>query len=287
MLRTSFVASLLMAVASVLIAPAAHAADNATPAATAGKKIVFLAGGASHGHGQHAWPDGANLLKHCLDTSANVKGVTTEVYLNGWPTSPEALDGAAAIVLLSDGNGAHPFFKDKAREEKIDALMARGVGLACIHYAVDPPNEGDEPMLRWIGGIYKTGYSTNPTNDVELSPATPEHPVARGLKPFPMRDEVYYRIWFGQGEGTGNATPIATITLASESKPQIVAWATERKDGGRGFGFTGCHFHKLWGIDGFRGLVLNAVVWTAKIDVPKEGVQSTVPDDMLKESREK
>jgi type 1 glutamine amidotransferase len=284
MLRTSFVASLLIVVASALIAPAAHAADNSTPAA---KKIVFLAGGASHGHGQHAWPDGANLLKHCLDTSANVKGVTTEVYLNGWPTSPEALDGAAAIVLLSDGNGAHPFFKDKAREEKIDALMARGVGLACIHYAVDPPNEGDEPMLRWIGGIYKTGYSTNPTNDVELSPATPEHPIARGLKPFPMRDEVYYRIWFGQGEGTGNATPIATITLAKESKPQIVAWATERKDGGRGFGFTGCHFHKLWGIDGFRGLVLNAVVWTAKIDVPKEGVQSTVPDDMLKESREK
>jgi len=94
-------------------------------------------------------------------------------------------------------------------------------------------------------------------------------------------------IWFGGGEGTGSAVPIATIKRAREPKPQVVAWAVERKDGGRGFGFTGCHFHKLWGIDGFRGLVLNAIVWTAKIEVPKEGVQSSVPGKMLEESRKK
>jgi type 1 glutamine amidotransferase len=120
-----------------------------------------------------------------------------------------------------------------------------------------------------------------------LSPATPDHPLARGLKPFKMRDEIYYRIWFGEGEGTASATPIATIALARDAKPQVVAWAVERKDGGRGFGFTGGHFHALWGMEGFRGLVLNAVVWTAKIDVPKEGVQSTVPSEMLEDTRKK
>jgi type 1 glutamine amidotransferase len=256
-------------------------------ASAKGKRVVLLAGGASHGRGEHAWPDGARLLKHCLDTSANVKGLTSEVHLNGWPTAPEVLDDAATIVLLSDGGGGHPLFNEKAREEKINALMARGVGLVCIHYAVEPPKQGEEPLLRWIGGFYKPGYSTNPINDVELLPATPDHPIARGLKPFKMRDEVYYRIWFGGGEGTGSAVPIAKIRLAHEPKPQVVAWAIERKDGGRGFGFTGCHFHKNWGLEGFRGLVLNAIVWTAKLDVPKDGVQSSVPSEMLEESSKK
>jgi type 1 glutamine amidotransferase len=281
MRRTVVLSAALLVGFSVM----ARAAEPGNPVQR--KKVVFLAGGASHGQGQHAWPDAARLLKHCLDTSPNVKGVTSEIHLNGWPKDPAVLDDAATIVLLSDGDGGHPLFREKARQEKIEALMARGVGLACIHYAVDPPNEGEEPLLRWLGGIYKTGYSTNPTNDVELQAATPDHPIARGIKPFKMRDEIYYRIWFGKGEGTGNAVPIATIKLAREPKPQIVAWATERKDGGRGFGFTGCHFHKLWGLEGFRGLVLNAVVWTAKLEVPKEGVQSSVPGEMLEESRKK
>ncbi len=57
-------------------------------------------------------------------------------------------------------------------------------------------------------------------------------------------------------------------------KPQHMAWATEREDGGRGFGFTGGHFHWNWGDDQFRKLMLNAIVWTAKAEVPETGVPS-------------
>ena len=56
-----------------------------------------------------------------------------------------------------------------------------------------------------------------------------------------------------------------------------MAWACERKDGGRGFGFTGGHFHFNWGNDQFRKLVLNAIVWVAKGEVPKDGVKSATP----------
>ena len=42
----------------------------------------------------------------------------------------------------------------------------------------------------------------------------------------------------------------------------------ERPDGGRGFGFTGGHFHRNWGDPNFRKLVLNAILWTAGLDVP-------------------
>jgi hypothetical protein len=53
-----------------------------------------------------------------------------------------------------------------------------------------------------------------------------------------------------------------------------VAWACEREGEGRGFGFTGGHVHWNWGNDNFRKLVLNAILWTAKAEVPSEGVPS-------------
>ena len=51
-----------------------------------------------------------------------------------------------------------------------------------------------------------------------------------------------------------------------------MAWAVERDDGGRGFGFTGGHFHWNWSDPNFRKLVLNAIAWCAKVNVPPGGV---------------
>jgi type 1 glutamine amidotransferase len=59
-------------------------------------------------------------------------------------------------------------------------------------------------------------------------------------------------------------------------KPQHMAWVTERQDGGRGFGFTGGHYHKNWGNQNVRKLVLNGIAWTARITVPKQGVPGSV-----------
>ena len=58
-------------------------------------------------------------------------------------------------------------------------------------------------------------------------------------------------------------------------------WAVERKDGGRGFGFTGGHFHDNWGDDNYRKVVLNAVLWLAKADVPEKGVESKITKEDL------
>jgi type 1 glutamine amidotransferase len=76
-------------------------------------------------------------------------------------------------------------------------------------------------------------------------------------------------------------------TEAAKSHPgreEVVAWAVERPDGGRGFGFTGGHTHTNWGNDNFRKLILNALLWTAKADVPPQGVESTVTPEQLKEN---
>jgi hypothetical protein len=63
-----------------------------------------------------------------------------------------------------------------------------------------------------------------------------------------------------------------------EPGKETVAWAIERRDGGRGAGIVVPHFFRSWRIDDLRTLVLNSVFWTAKRDVPPGGVTSSLPD---------
>jgi hypothetical protein len=72
--------------------------------------------------------------------------------------------------------------------------------------------------------------------------------------------------------------------LVARGEPQTVAWAMTRADGGRGFGLTGGHYHHNWGDDNLRKLVLNAILWTAKIEVPRDGVASLISPSQLKEN---
>lgn len=238
-------------------------------------KIVLIAGKQSHGSDAHQHKEGVELLKKCLDTSANVKGVKVETHFDGWPKDDTALDDAGAILIYADGRRGHPLAKPQ-RLEKIRKLMKRGVGLVIIHYAVDPPPSAGKDFIEWIGGHYKPGHSANPIYKSQLSPAAPKHPICRGLSPFTVRDECYYRIWFQKDDK--RLTPIiTTVPPGGKRQRETIAWAVERKDGGRGFGFTGGHYHKNWQIEGFRKVVLNALLWAAKIDVPAGGVQSKVP----------
>ena len=57
------------------------------------RKIVLIAGPLdSHPRDSHEYEKNVILLKHCLETSPNVKGVRVEVHFNGWPDDPRTLD---------------------------------------------------------------------------------------------------------------------------------------------------------------------------------------------------
>ena len=79
--------------------------------------------------------------------------------------------------------------------------------------------------------------------------------------------------------GTKRLGRMEPAVRAAKGAREVLAWAYERPTGGRGFGYTGAHFHKNWGNDDFRRLMLNALVWTAGLDVPSAGVASTVSND--------
>jgi type 1 glutamine amidotransferase len=72
----------------------------------------------------------------------------------------------------------------------------------------------------------------------------------------------------------------------AKGEPQPLMWTYDRPNGGRGFGFTGGHYHKNWGDENFRKVFLNALLWIAKVEVPKDGVVSTVTPEELRANQD-
>ncbi|MEJ2702589.1 MAG: ThuA domain-containing protein, partial [Sedimentisphaerales bacterium] len=239
------------------------------------RKVVILAGKPSHGEGNHGWDKDAQLLKQCLEGDANVGRLDIDVQYNGWPENPADLDDADAIVFLTDGHKMHPL-NEPGRMAKIGELAGRGVGLAFLHYAVEPPEGAEADFIEWMGGCYERGTSQNPINTVAVTPVKNGHPITRGCGGYVAEDEWYFDIRFRSGDPP--VVPLLTGKLPPwDPKEKVLAWATTRDDGGRGFGFSGGHFNKNWQMEPFRKLVLNAILWVAKADVPKNGVSFVKP----------
>ncbi len=242
-------------------------------------KVVFIAGPDSHGPGAHEHRAGSELLatalreKHPGFSTANVYG--------GWPENPSPLKDVDVIVLYCDGGRNHVI---EQQLPLFNALLDRGVGVVALHYAVEVPRgtPAAQSMLRAIGGYFETDWSVNPHWDAVFE-SLPAHPVAEGVQPFDMLDEWYFNMRFAPAmQGVtpilSAVPPLSTIErrngphsgneavrkMVANEQPQVVAWAFERPQGGRGFGFTGGHFHDNWQNENFRNVVLNAITWVAE-----------------------
>lgn len=258
-----------------------NSADNET------KKVVFVAGTKSHGYGSHEHYAGCKLLAMRLQQAMpNFKCV---VYQNGWPKEPDAFDGADTIVMYADGGGRHPA---NPHLEQVNQLMDKGCGVVCLHYGVETTKgKNGEAFIDWIGGYFEPHWSVNPHWTADFK-KFPKHPITQGVKPFEINDEWYYHMRFRDGmkgvtpiltampgpetlrrkDGAHSGNPHVRAAVLDRKEPQHVAWCSENPNGSRGFGFTGGHFHWNWGDDNFRKVVLNAIVWTAHGEVPKNGV---------------
>jgi hypothetical protein len=248
----------------LLFASATFAADPA--------HVLIVVGPSKHPPGSHEVAAGGRVMKHCIETMTNVPGVKADV-VEAWPD--KALrDAASTVVFIGDTFPVGRFPNAAQNLADLDAMMQRGCGIVCVHYATgllgeDVTPEGDHPLLRWLGGYFANRSCPHHEsfarifNAATITPAAAQHPIAHGWKEFTLHDEPYINNYFGKGENklASNVTAIATSMLPPEApKRETVAWCVERNDGGRGFG------------------IVNAIVWTAKLEVPADGVQSTLPD---------
>ncbi|HIK94289.1 MAG TPA: hypothetical protein EYG03_20280, partial [Planctomycetes bacterium] len=201
----------------------------------------------------------------------------------------------------------HPF---NDHLDRLQQIQKRGVGMACIHYGVEvPQGPSGQAFIKWTGGYFEPDWSVNP-HWTGTFDDFPDHPISRGVKPFTVNDEWYYHMRFAEGmdgvtpiltelpptntlvkadgsltrdDGPHSNNPHVRAAVLERKEPQHVAWTRVRNDRGRGFGFTGGHYHWNWGNDNFRKLVLNAIAWTAHAEIPADGVPSKhlTMDDLM------
>jgi hypothetical protein len=271
------------------------AAQKASPA---GKKIVFIADRDPHGgRGNHEFIAASIYLARTI----NERYPDAYCVVTTKQNMPKDLSHATAIVIIMNNGGP------AALNTAVQEAAKRGAGVMAIHYGVEvSKGVPGKNYLDWLGGYFEAEWSVNPhwtPNFTEI----PKHETTRGVKPFTISDEWYYHMRFVEGmkgvtpvlaakapedtitkrwkEGTkanshaGNPGALADVKAGI---PQVMAWAYERPDGARGFGFTGLHFHKNLADDNLRTLLVNAVAWMAKLPVPEAGIQTRTPtrDDL-------
>jgi len=252
-------------------------------------RVLIVVGPSNHPPGSHEVAAGGRLMQHCLRHAENVPNVKTEVVYR-WP-GEDLREWASTVVFIGDTFPPNRMDDPEQKLLDLEAMMRRGCGIVCVHYATglrgeDVQPDGDHPLLRWLGGYFAN--RTCPHHEsfariypsATITPAAPEHPVSRGWNEFTLHDEPYINNYFGKDNNrlADNVTALATSMLPpQEPKRETVAWCVDREDGGRGFAIVMPHFYKNWGNDDLRRFILNGIVWTAKAEVPEGGVATTLP----------
>jgi type 1 glutamine amidotransferase len=272
---------LLAAVLLTGLSSSVAAEQSSTP------KILVIAGPCQHPPGTHEAEAGARLMAHLVNNAKDAQPLRARA-LDDWPQDQQLLNSAKSIVFIGDIFPPERMEDPAKVKAELANLMDRGCGLVCIHYATGlraahVSEDGDHPLLHWLGGYFATGCkhhrSIARVCTATVVPTKRDHPVLRGWKEFTFDDEPYWNNYFGKDGPAENVTPLATSMLPADNPKQgIVAWAVDRPDGGRGVGIVLPHYFRNWKVNDLRMLVLNAIVWSAKVDVPAEGVRSTLPD---------
>jgi len=250
---------------------------------------IVLIGGKKQGYpaGEHDFPDGILTLERLIKASPAFTGANVAVksFPVGFPKNLADIDDASVIVLydgLTDGpDGRINPLQTPAIRQEVGKLMARGVGLVALHQslALAGPNS-DLPLVDWLG--VSRIENDRATEIVPVKIAAGSHPIARGLKPFDYHDEFYTTIATGT-----SVTPILSAKVHTQfrgpkgvfedpARTVPIAWAHERPDGGRAFAFSGMHYLTTLDDPQVRKLLLNAILWTAHVEVPSDGATANV-----------
>ncbi len=248
------------------------------------KNVLIVVGPSNHPPGTHEVAAGARVMERCL---SQIDGVHVDL-VQGWPEAKKVAAEAATIVFIGDIFPPAMLPEPDKIMAELATAMDRGCGIVCVHYATGlrkqhVAEDGAHPLLGWLGGYFATGCphhrSVARIVPATLTPEKIDHPVLRGWKEFYFDDEPYWNNYFGKDGPAQNVTSLVSTMLPPEApKKETVVWAVDRVDGGRGVGLVIPHYFRNWQIDDLRTLVLNSICWTAKCDIPADGIQTSLTD---------
>lgn len=246
-------------------------------------KIVLIAGVGSPKlkTGEHEYFAGCAVLMKLLQQTP---GVTPVLARDGWPKKPETLQGAKAIVLFLEGGDAHAALKGE-RMQELQKLAESGVGIVHLHSAIDYPKDFGDRVRSWSGAAWEKGYGKRAHWVAEFD-QFPDHAITRGVTPFKIDDGWLWKLRFVP-EMKGVTPLVSTVSpkekeLKLPAAESIVGWAYERPTGGKSFNFTGCHLHESLGQEGYRRFLVNGILWSAGVEIPKEGAPVKIEKEELK-----
>jgi type 1 glutamine amidotransferase len=202
-----------------------------------------------------------DVLAKCAELTPGVKAVVSK----GWPQDAKTLEGVNTIVLYT--NPAAELLLDAPHRETVDQLVAKGVGLVTIHWASTVKKDNLERLgptwLSFLGGTWVSNVGLSGGKS-RLERLAPDHPICRGWEEYEIDDEYYLNPIIEE------AKPFLRVREKG-GQDVIVGWVYERPDGGRSFATTLGHPYRNFQIEAFRKMLVNAILWTARLDVPKDG----------------
>jgi type 1 glutamine amidotransferase len=235
--------------------------DAGTP-----KKRVLLLWHSPDGHPKntHEYQLGQIILKATLEKRSSVEA-TLVCADDPWKEGPELLAKADGVVLFVS-EGAKWLSANPERLAAFQACAKRKAGLTTLHWGMGTKDaKNTTAFVDLFGGCHGGPDRKYKVIDTEAKIAKAAHPILRGMAEFKVRDEFYYQLKFAKTK-----TPLLNVAIDGES--HAVAWALERQDGGRSFGFSGLHFHENWQMPEYRRLVTQGVLWTLDLPIPKDGI---------------
>ena len=255
--------------------PAVALAEDQPNAADSRPKRVLLLGQKpdSHPANSHEYMAGVRLIAKLLQNRGSLQTVVVQAD-NPWSDGPELLDGAdGAVVFLTEG--AKWVAEDADRLAAFQRLAKRGGGLSVLHWGMGTRETAPVADFVSLFGCCHGGPDRKyKVLTATIVPSSVGHPVLGGIKPVEVHDEFYYAL--KQPAQVEKLVPLIRVSIDGDD--QTVAWAWERPDGGRSFGFSGLHYHDNWKRTEYRRLVLQGVLWSVGQPIPTEGLAVDVTD---------
>ena len=252
----------------------------------AAPKQLLVLGQKPDGHppGTHEYMPGARVVAALIEDHKDVKVTITQAD-NPWSEGPALIAKADGIVMFLNEGGR--FIQDDPKRAKAFAAFAkRGGGLVVYHWGMGAKKvEHVGPFLKLFGGCHggpDRKYTV--VKEAKFQVASPKHPVMAGIKSFELPfEEFYYKLKVPKSPK--HWTPLVRVPI--DGNVETVCWAWERPDGGRSFGYSGLHFHVNWRHRQYQRLIAQAILWTLKRPIPKEGLQVNLTPEVLDLKRPK